>query len=350
MKLSHAFVALSVSVILMCGIASGQLQINGAGATFPYPLISKWSSVYHKLHPGIQVNYQSIGSGGGIRQLIEKTVDFGASDAPMNDEQMKELRQRRTPVVHIPWAMGAVVVTYNLLGINNAVRFDGATLADIYLGRITKWNDVRLRTLNPDINLPDAPIIVVHRSDGSGTTYIFADYLAKVSSNWKAKVGVSTSLNWPVGIGGKGNEGVAGQVKRTPNSIGYVELIYALQSNMPVAKIKNADGVFVKPSIESVTEAAAGAAKLMPEDLRVSITNAPGKNAYPISSFTYALIYQNQAHAQRAKAVVEFVYWAITEGQRYCSGLDYAPIPKAVQELAIKRLKLVNVNGESLLK
>ena len=334
--------AIAAVLILASGVMMSQVQINGAGATFPYPLISKWSSEYHRVHSDVQVNYQSIGSGGGIRQLIQKTVDFGASDAPMNQEQMSSAGGT---VIHVPWAMGAVVVTYNLPGVTKALRFDGQALADIYLGKITKWNDPRIAALNPGAPLPNSPVIVVHRSDGSGTTYIFADYLSKVSPKWKSKAGVSTSLNWPVGIGGKGNEGVTGQVKQTRFSIGYVELAYAIQSSLPVAEIRNAAGTSVKPSIESVTGAAAGAAASMPKDLRVSITDAPGKNSYPISSFTYALIFENPGDAKRGEAAAHFIHWAITEGQQFCKGLDYAPIPKQVQKLALERLKLVKVTS-----
>ncbi len=327
-----------------------QTKINGAGATFPYPLISKWSNEYHIVKPDVEINYQSIGSGGGIKQMIAGTVNWGASDAPLTDEQMHVADSAHGPLIHVPETLGAVVIAYNIPGVTGTLRFDGETIANIYLGRITMWNDESIKKLNPKVDLPNAQIIVVHRADGSGTTYIFSDYLSKVSSEWKDKVGKSTSLNWPVGIGGKGNEGVAGQVTRTPGAIGYVELIYALQNNISYADLKNAAGAFVHPSIAGVTEALANAAKTLPEDLRFSITNAPGKDSYPISSATWLLIYKNQADYEKGKATVEFMKWAVTEGQQYSTALDYAPLPKNIQKLDVEKLKMVEYNGKSILK
>lgn len=347
--LRRVVTALAVVLLAAAG-TKAQTILNGAGATFPYPLISKWSSEYHKIKPAVQINYQAIGSGGGIRQLIAGTVAFGASDAPMTDEQLADAKKAHGEVVHVPEALGAVVVVYNLPGVKKVLKFDGPTIADIYLGKIARWNDARIRKLNPGVNLPDTRIVVVHRADGSGTTYIFADYLSKVSSEWTEKVGKSTSLNWPVGIGGKGNDGVAGQVSRTNGAIGYVELIYALQNNISFAEIKNAAGVYVHPSIPGVTEALANAAKTLPEDLRFSITNAPGKKSYPISSATWLLVYREQSDYNQAKATLEFIKWAVTEGQAYSEGLDYAPLPKQIQKLDIEKLKSVTYNGDSILK
>lgn len=344
-------VAVAIAIMAM-SIATTYAQtiINGAGATFPYPLISKWSSEYHNLKSDIQINYQSIGSGGGIKQMIAGTVNWGASDAPLTDEQMHVADSAHGPLIHIPETLGAVVIAYNIPGVTETLKFDGETIANIYLGKITMWNDEQIKKLNPDVDLPNSQIIVVHRADGSGTTYIFSDYLSKVSSEWKDKVGKSTSLNWPVGIGGKGNEGVAGQVTRTPGAIGYVELIYALQNNISFADIKNAVGVFVHPSIAGVTEALANAAKTLPEDLRFSITNAPGKDSYPISSATWLLIYKNQTDYEKGKATVEFMRWAVTEGQQYSTALDYAPLPKNIQKLDVEKLRMVEYNGKSIMK
>ncbi|MCL5021089.1 MAG: phosphate ABC transporter substrate-binding protein PstS, partial [Bacteroidetes bacterium] len=342
-------VAVLTMVLLSVSVTKAQNVINGAGATFPYPLISKWSSEYQKIKPNVRINYQAIGSGGGIRQLIAGTVNFGASDAPMTEEQLADAKKAHGDVIHIPETLGAVVVVYNLPGVTTNLKFDGGTIADIYLGKISTWNDSRIKSLNPGVNLPDTRIVVVHRADGSGTTYIFADYLSKVSPEWSAKVGRSTSLDWPAGIGGKGNDGVAGQVSRTPGAIGYVELIYALQNNISFADIKNAAGVFVHPSIPGVTEALANAAKTLPEDLRFSITNAPGKKSYPISSATWFLVYKEQSEYSQAKDVLEFMKWAVTEGQKYSANLDYAPLPVKIQKLNIAKLKTVTFNGGSIL-
>jgi len=344
-------VAVAVATMaLSLAATDAQTILNGAGATFPYPLISKWSNEYHKIKPDIQINYQSIGSGGGIKQMIAGTVDWGASDAPLTDQQMHDADSAHGPIIHVPETLGAVVIAYNIPGVNQTLKFDGTTIADIFLGKITSWNDDRIKALNHGVNFPEQQIVVVHRADGSGTTYIFSDYLSKVSSEWKDKVGRSTSLNWPVGIGGKGNEGVSGQVSRTPGAIGYVELIYALQNNISFADIKNPAGVFVKPSISGVTAALGNAAKTLPEDLRFSITNAPGKDSYPISSATWLLIYKNQTDPAKGKAVVEFIKWAVTEGQQFSAALNYAPLPKNIQNLDVEKLKMVQYNGQSLLK
>jgi phosphate transport system substrate-binding protein len=316
--------------------AVGSAALTGAGATFPAPLYTKWFDSYAK-ETGARINYQSIGSGGGIRQFTEGTVDFGASDAPMTDEQVGALRGN---VLHIPTVLGAVVATYNLPKVGNtALRFDGRTLADIFLGRITKWNDRRLAVLNPGVDLPDQDILVVHRSDGSGTTFIFTDYLSRVSPEWKGKVGKATSVQWPTGLGGKGNEGVTQQVKQTEAAIGYVELIYAISNGLPAALLKNADGNFVEATLKSVSAAAAGA-KLSPEtDFRVSITNPPGKDSYPISSFTWFLVHRESPDTVKARTLHNFLTWMLKpEPQRMAADLHYAPLPVPVIELLQQRL------------
>jgi phosphate transport system substrate-binding protein len=302
-------------------------NINAAGATFPYPIYSKWFDEYHKLHPNVQINYQSIGSGGGIRQLLDKTVDFGASDGPMTDDQLK---QASVKILHFPTVLGADVPSYNVPGVSAELKFTPEALAGIYLGKVTKWNDPAIAGANPGVKLPAEDIVVVHRSDGSGTTYIWTDYLSKISDEWRTKVGKDTSVNWPVGLGGKGNEGVAGLVKQTPNSIGYVELIYAVQNNIPYGSVKNLSGEFIKPSLAGVSAAAAGAATSMPDDFRVSITNAPGKAAYPISSFTWLLIPAQIQDAAKKAAIKDFLGWMMTSGQQLCEGLAYAKLPKEV--------------------
>jgi phosphate transport system substrate-binding protein len=315
-------------------------QINGAGATFPYPIYSKWFDEYRKLHPDVAINYQSIGSGGGIRQITNETVAFGATDGPMTDEQLKAAPG---PILHFPTVLGADVPIYNIPGVDAELKFSGPVLADIFLGKITKWNDPPLATLNPGVKLPATAITVAHRSDGSGTTYIWVDYLAKASPEWKSKVGVSTSVNWPTGVGGKGNEGVAGLVKQSPGSIGYVELIYALQNKINFGTVQNAEGEFVKATEQSVTAAAAGAAANMPADFRVSITNAPGKGSYPISSFTWLLLYENPKDKAQARVMVDFLKWALGDGQKFAPDLGYAPLPADVikQEMdALARVKL----------
>ena len=318
-----------------------RLQINGAGATFPYPIYSKWFSEYNKIHPEIEINYQSIGSGGGIRQLIAETVFFGATDGPMTDEQLK---MAPGPVVHLPTVLGAVVPVYNVPDAGTELKFNGAVLADIYLGKIKKWNDAAIATLNPGVKLPATDITVVHRSDGSGTTFIFVDYLAKVSPEFKTKVGVNTSVMWPVGVGGKGNEGVSGLVSQTPGSIGYVELIYALQNKIAFGAVENAMGEFVKASPDAVTKAAGAAADNMPADFRVSITNAPGAGAYPISSFTWMLLYEMPKDTARAKAMVDFMKWALTDGQKFTTELGYAPLPPKVVMLEMAAIEKIKVS------
>lgn len=316
----------------------GLVQIDGAGATFPYPIYSRWFSEHNKLHPNIQINYQSIGSGGGIRQLTNQTVFFGATDGPMSEEQLKAAPG---PILHLPTVLGAVVPVYNLDGIDADLHFSGPVLADIYLGKIRKWNDAAIATLNPGAKLPATDIAVVHRSDGSGTTYIFVDYLAKVSDEFKRKVGVNTSVNWPVGVGGKGNEGVAGLVSQTPGAVGYVELIYALQTRITFGAVLNAAGAFVKASPDAVTQAAAAAP--IPADFRVSITHPAAAGAYPISSFTWLLLYQNATDGPRARAMVDFVRWAITDGQKFATELGYARLPDNVVERELAALATIRV-------
>jgi phosphate transport system substrate-binding protein len=313
--------------------------INGAGATFPAPIYQKWFEDFHKAHPDIQINYQSIGSGGGIRQLTEGTVDFGASDMPMTDEQINAIKKYKT--LHFPTVLGGVVPTYNISGVSGDLKFTGDTLAGIYLGTIKKWNDPALKKDNPGVNLPNEDITVVHRSDGSGTTFVWTDYLSKVSPEWKSKIGVNTSVNWPTGLGGKGNEGVAGLVKQTPNSIGYVELIYAVQNKMGYGSVKNSSGAFVKADFNTVSEAAAGAAKNMPADFRVSITNAAGKNAYPISTFTWLLIPDKIDNAQKKAALTSFLKWMMSTGQQSAEGMSYAPLPKPVVAKEDKQVALI---------
>ena len=312
------------------------VQIDGAGATFPYPIYSKWFSEYNKIHPDVQINSQSIGSGGGIRQLSSQTVFFGATDGPMTNEQLQAAPGR---VLHFPTVLGGVVPIYNLPEVDAELKFSGQVLADIFLGKIAKWNDAAIAKENPDVTLPASDITVVHRADGSGTSYVFCDYLAKVSPEWKSKVGVATSVNWPAGVGGKGNEGVAGLVKQTPGSIGYVELIYALQNKIAYGAVRNYDGTFVRASLETISEAAAAAADKMPSDFRVSITNAPGKNAYPISSFTWLLLYQSPRDKAKTKTMVDFVKWALSDGQKFAADLGYAPLPETVVRLEMDALK-----------
>ena len=340
---------LCAAVLVLCTLcgsqALAQTLINGAGATFPYPIYSKWFDEYTKVDPSVRFNYQSIGSGGGIRQITERTVDFGASDGPMTDEQLK---QASAELWHIPTVLGAVVVTYNLPG-NPKLHFTPDLLADIFLGKIMKWNDPRLVAANAGAPLPDQPIVVVHRSDGSGTTYIFVDYLSKVSPEWAQKVGRGTSVNWPVGLGGKGNEGVSGQVKSTPGTLGYVELAYAISNNLPVAAIRNQAGKFIEPSIQSTTAAAASAAKHMPADFRVSLTNPSAPDAYPIASFTWILVYKEQQDQVKGRAVAKFLRWAIHDGQHFTSALLYAPLPPEVVKQVEAKLGQITFQGKSLL-
>ena len=320
------------------GAQSGTLLLNAAGATFPYPIYSKWFDVYHMQHPNVQINYQSIGSGGGIRQLLAGTVDFGASDGPMSDEQ---LAQAKVKILHFPTVMGAVVPTYNVAGVSGDLNFTQKAIAGIYMGTITKWNDPEIAKANAGVKLPSDDIVVVHRSDGSGTSYIFTDFLSKASDDWKNKVGKGTSVNWPVGLGGKGNEGVTGLVKQTPGSIGYVELIYALSNNIPYGKVQNAAGKFLKADLAGVTAAAASAAKEIPDDFRVSITNAPGATSYPISSFTWLLIPAQISDAAKRDAIKGFVKWMLAEGQTYNEALSYAKLPKPVVEKEKKAISLI---------
>jgi phosphate transport system substrate-binding protein len=331
LKVSRKILAIAL-IIGVSATASAQLMINGAGATFPYPIYSKWFDAYTKVDSSVRFNYQSIGSGGGQKQILAQTVDFGASDGPMSDDNLAKAPGK---ILHIPTVAGADVIAYNLPG-NPALKFDADTIAAIFLGHIKKWNDPKITVLNPGVSLPDKEIIVVHRSDGSGTTFIFTDYLSKISPEWKSKVGANTSVNWPTGIGGKGNEGVAGQIKQTPGAVGYVELIYAVQNKMPYAEVKNAAGEFVKPTLESVTAALATAD--IPDDFRFSITNAPGKDAYPIAGATWLLVYQRQKDANKGKKLVEFLKWALTDGEKMAKDLEYAPLPESVQQRVLERI------------
>ena len=334
-----------IALFLLCALgalpALGQTTLNGAGATFPYPMYSKWFSEYHKLHSDVQINYQSIGSGGGIRQLTEGTVDFGASDMPMTDQQLTEAQTKlKTKVLNIPTVLGAVVPAYNIPGVSGEVKFTPEALAEIFLGRITKWNDKAITSANPGVNFPDKDIIVVHRSDGSGTTFIFTDYLSKVSADWKSQVGSGTSVKWPIGLGGKGNEGVAGSIRQLQGSIGYVELIYAAQNNIPYGSVRNAAGNFLKASLEGVTAAAASAPKI-PADFRASITNAPGKDAYPISSFTWLLLPAQSKDPARGKMLADFLNWMVADGQKMTTALSYASLPENVAAKVKEAIKQV---------
>ena len=337
MKTVHKTSAAIAGVVLLTGgVAAQKIRINGAGATFPTPIYSKWFAEYNRLHPDVAINYQPIGSGGGVRQLINRTVFFGSSDMPMTDEQLKAAPAR---ILHLPTILGAVVPIYHLQGVEN-LKLTGGVLADIYLGKITKWNDAAIAKLNPGIALPATDLAIVHRSDGSGTTYIFLDYLAKVSSEFKTRVGVNSSVSWPVGVGGKGNEGVASLVAQTPGALGYVELIYALQNKIDFASVQNVAGEFVKASAESVTKAAV--AGTVPADFRLSITNAPGAGAYPIASFTWLLLYQQTSDAAQGKAMVDFLKWAISDGQKFATELGYAPLPPDVVMHELSVLETIN--------
>jgi len=323
----------------MAVVGASAQNLTGAGATFPYPIYSKWFSEYAQQHPGVQINYQSIGSGGGILQVTSGTVDFGASDMPMTDAQ---LAASKIKLQHIPTVLGAVVPVYNIKGVDKELNFSPDVLADIYLGKIKTWNDARIMKDNPGINLPANPILPVYRSDGSGTTFIFTDFLSKVSTDWLGRIGRNSSVSWPAGFGAKGNEGVAGMVRQTPNSIGYVELIYAMQNKMSFGTVKNAAGKFVKASTEGVTAAATGAAAHMPADYRVSITNAPGADAYPISSFTYLLIPVPAKDANKGKVIVDFLTWMLDHGQGEANALFYAALPKTVQDMERKSIKTLH--------
>ena len=327
-----------IGAVLALSAGASAETINAAGATFPAVIYQKWFQEYHKLHPDVQVNYQAIGSGAGIQQLTQGTVEFGASDVPMTDEQIGKITKYK--VLHFPTVLGGVVPTFNVEGITD-LNFSPETLSGIFLGKIAKWNDAALKKENPNAKLPDADITVVHRSDGSGTSFVWTDYLSKVSPEWKSKVGSGAMVKWPVGLGGNGNPGVAGTVKQTPNSIGYVELIYAAQNKMSYGAVKNSAGVFVKADFDSVSEAAAGAAKNMPEDFRVSITNAPGKKTYPISTFTWLLIPNKFDNAAKKTVIQQFLKWMLTDGQKFAAGLDYASLPKPVIAKEEKQIALI---------
>jgi len=331
------------------------ITLNGAGATFPYPLISKWSSEYNKIKPDVQINYQSVGSGAGIKQITAKTVDFGASDAPLTEQEYTNV----SGILQIPESIGAVVVAYNLPGIEKGLKLSGGVVADIFLGKITKWNDPKIVSLNPGIKFPDEPIVVAHRTDGSGTTFVFTDYLSAVSSDWKSKVGKGKAVNWPVGIGQKGNEGVAGLlnpkiISSQKYSIGYIELAYAKLQNIPYAYIKNKAGNFIEPTLETTASAAAGAVSTLPAGdaswSSVSIVDAVGNNSYPIGSFTYLLVYKDQTDQTKSKMLAEFLWWAVHDGQKYSSELLYVPLPEAVISLNEKTIKLMNYNGQPLIQ
>jgi len=338
MKKSSLWLGALGALVILLTAAEAKVLINAAGATFPYPIYGKWFDEFGKTNPDAQINYQSIGSGGGIRQFTEGTVDFGASDMPMTDEQIGKVKNKP---LHFPSVLGGLVPTYNIPGVTQELKFTPEALAGIYLGKIKKWNDPELQKANAGAKLPDNEIVVVHRSDGSGTTFVWTDYLSKVSPEWKSKVGANTSVSWPAGLGGKGNEGVAGIVKQTPNSIGYVELIYALSNKMAYGFVRNSAGTYLKADLDSVTEAAASTAKTMPNDFRVSITNAPGTKAYPISSFTWLLIPSKNDDPAKKKAIVTFLHWMLTDGQKYAGALGYAPLPKDVVAKEEKQIALI---------
>jgi phosphate transport system substrate-binding protein len=330
--------ALIGAVAVAAGATLAAEQINGAGATFPAPIYTKWFSEYNKLHKDVQINYQPLGSGAGVQQVTAKTVFFGASDFPLSDQQLSAAPGK---LLHFPTVLGGVVPIYNVPGVTQSLQFSGPVLAEIYLGKITKWNDPQIAKVNPGVTLPATDIAVVHRSEGSGTTFIWTDFLSKTSPDFKSKVGASPQPNWPAGVGQKGNDGVSGQVTQTPGAIGYVELIYALQNKIAFGSVENASGKFLKASLETVTAAAAGAAKAMPADFRVSITNAPGADAYPVSSFTWLLLYQDSPDKAQGKTMTEFVKWALTDGQQYCKDLGYAPLPKNVVDMELKQLATI---------
>ncbi len=335
--MSAKIAALLVLLALALVPASAQVNLNAAGATFPYPIYSKWFNEFHRAHPDVQINYQSIGSGGGIQQLKVGTVDFGASDMPLKDEQLKQMK----PLIQFPTVLGSVVPAYNMGGVSGEIKFTPEALAGIYLGTITKWNDKALAAANPGLNLPDKPIIVIHRSDGSGTTFVWTDYLSKISPEWKSRVGSNTSVSWPVGLGAKGNEGVAGMIRQMDGALGYVELIYALQNKITFGPVKNAAGNFVKGSLASTT-AAAASVKNMPSDFRISITNAPGKDAYPVSSFTYLLVPTQWSDGAKKNAMLGFLNWMLDQGEPMVTQLNYAPLPPQVKEMERARLKEIH--------
>ena len=328
------------ALLLLVLPAAAQTKLNAAGATFPYPIYSKWFSQYHDMHPDVEINYQSIGSGGGIQQLHAGTVDFGASDMPLSDGDAR-LKQMPTPILQLPTVLGSIVPAYNVPEVKTELRFTPEMLAGIYLGQITKWNDKAIAAANPGVSLPDKGIVVVHRSDGSGTTFVFTDYLSKVSPEWKSRVGRNTSVNWPVGLGAKGNEGVASDIRQLDGAVGYVELIYALQNKITFGPVKNVAGNFVKASLDSTT-AAAASAKMSGDDFRVSITNSAGKDAYPISTFTYLLIPKQWKDGSKEKAVVDFLHWMLQSGQSMTSQLDYAPLPESIKVKELEAIKSVH--------
>jgi phosphate transport system substrate-binding protein len=332
--------AAAIALLAGATLVAQTVKINGGGATFPNPIYSKWFSEYNKLHPNVEINYQSQGSGFGIQQITKRTVFFGATDGPMTQDQLLAAPGR---ILHFPTVLGADVPVYNIPGVSQELKFTGPVLADIFLGKITKWNDKAITGLNQGVNLPASDIVVVHRSDGSGTTYIWVDYLSKVSPEWKQRVGVATSVNWPVGLGGKGNEGVSAQVTQVPGAIGYVELIYALQNRISYGSVQNSSGKFVRANVPSVTAAAVAAAKQMPSDFRVSITNAPGDDVYPISSFTWLLMYENPQDKTMAKVMVDFMKWALSDGQKYAADLGYAPLPTSVVDMELKSLATIKL-------
>ena len=343
-------VALAACGLWLAGCCAGggggsEVRMQGAGATFPNPLYQKWFSEYNRISPGARFDYQSIGSGGGIKQITTRTIDFGGSDAPMTEE---EIRRTRGEVLHIPTALGAVGITYHVPEVRAELRLTPEVIAGIYLGRVSRWNDPAIAATNPGLRLPDREITVVYRSDGSGTTFVFTEYLSKISPEWKQQVGSSTAVRWPVGIGAKGNEGITGQIKQTPYAVGYVEQLYAEQNKLPVAAVRNAAGEFVRPSLDSITAAAAGAAGAMPEDLRVSITDAPGETAYPISSFTYLLVYRTQRDQAKGKALVAFLWWAVHEGERYAREMSYAPLPPEMVAKAEAKINSITFQGAPL--
>ena len=344
MRMRNLWLAAAL-ILVMAGVSAARADtlINGAGSTFGYPIYSKWFDAYAKSNPGVHFNYQSIGSGGGIKMLMDKTVEIGASDAPLNDEQ---IAKAPAPVLHFPSVLGAVVITYNVPGVTRKLRLTGPAIADIYLGKIKKWDDPAIAKLNPAVKLPDTDIVTVHRSDGSGTTFIFADYLSKVSPEWAKQVGKSTSLKWPGGLGGKGSEGVTALVEQTQGAIGYAELNYALTNKIAYAQLKNHDGKWVDATLGAVTAAAAGAAANMPADFRVSIVDAPGATTYPISSFTWLIVYRNQTDPTRGPMLVKFLEWALTRGQQDAATLDYAPLPPAVVKMELKEIGEIKVAGQ----
>jgi len=339
-RFSSSLAAVTLAAAATATVAAQNVQINGAGATFPAPIYTKWFAEYNKLHPEVRINYQPLGSGAGIRQITERTVFFGASDGPMTQEQLLAAPGK---ILHLPTVLGAVVPVYNIPGVSQELKFSGPVLANIYLGKITKWNDGAITALNPGVNLPGTDIVVAHRSDSSGTTYIWVDYLSKVSPEFKKTVGVGTAVKWPTGLAAAKNDGVAAIVSQTPGALGYVELIYALQTKTNYGQVQNLSGKFVKASIDSVSAAAASAAKQMPADYRVSITNAPGDTVYPVSSFTWMLFYQDPKDKKQAKTMVDFMKWALTDGQKFAGELGYAPLPQNVIDMEMKTLGTIKV-------